>query len=348
MRKRGVMATAMFVMLVVCGLLIAPLGAQNKSVLVLSNRDADFVASDFGSKMTGLTFSSWDADTTPSLSYLQTFDVVLLFENSTFSNTPNVGDVVYSYVMGGGNLVIGTFYEQDRSDITKYTPNGWGNLETIDVFATDTQGCKYAADSMNTSTIVSHPIMNGVSSLWFNNYGGGNAVKSGTTVLAYLTNPNYLGNPDPLVGYRIVGSSRLVHIGIFPAYEDYGNINADFGGDFYMLWENALCWAAGGCAIEERETQPIQRRANSPSILPLANTNLSQTHDLMTQADDLLSQAKAKNLDTVACMKTLDEAKSLYELARKFKNSPVTANYFALKSQEKFKQAIDCLKALLG
>lgn len=80
----------------------------------------------------------------PDLFFLQQYDVVLLFEDGVFSNAPNVGNVIYQYVING-SLVIGTFYEHDRRDCTVlgWTPNSWGNLENIDVFTSDTYGCKY-------------------------------------------------------------------------------------------------------------------------------------------------------------------------------------------------------------
>ncbi len=274
-KMKGVIIT--IVLLVSLLVVITPVSAQNINCLLISGGSTNTLAtlkSDFEAHMTGINFDTYWADTTtPSLSFLQSYDVVLLLEDGTFSNAPNVGNVVYSYVMGGGNLVIGTFYEQDRSDCTVpgWIPNGWGNLEAIDPFTSDTFGCKYAADSMDPTTIVSHPIMNGVSSLWMTRHGGGNSPKPGTTVLAYWTNPNFLGQPDPVVGYKFVGSSRLVHVSIYPAYEYWGDYGVNFGGDFYTLWENAIKWAAQGKRVRVF-ANPIA------AFIPVKNYHLRQVN----------------------------------------------------------------------
>jgi len=261
---KSLIITAMFLVSLVA--VINPVSAQNINCLVISNQYAPGCAADLQSNTNGITFDSWNANTTPSLSFLRGYDVVLLLEDGTFPNAPNIGNVVYNYVVGGGNLVIGTFYEQDRSDSGG---NGWGNLETIDPFTTDTVGCKYAADSMDPTTIVSHPIMHGVSSLWMTSYGGGNSPKPGTTVLAYWTNPNFLGQPDPLVGFKFVDSSRLVHISIIPHYGAIRTYGVDFGGDFYTLWENAIKWAAQGKRVF---ANPIA------AFLPVKNYHLRQVN----------------------------------------------------------------------
>ena len=122
-------------------------------------------------------------------------------------------------------LVIGTFYWQDRSDNTKYHSNGWGNLETIDPFTSDTRGCEYNRDEMDPTSVVPHSITDEVSSLWANSYRGGVSVttKPETTVLAYWKTTNYLGELDPLVGYKTLeGSQRLVAISVIPHYEVVG------------------------------------------------------------------------------------------------------------------------------
>ena len=289
--KSGIIAIVLLVSLLA---VINPVSAQNINCLVISNDQALGCATDLQSNTNGITFNSWDADTTPSLSFLRGYDVVLLFEDGIFSNAPNVGNVVYNYVMGGGNLVIGTFYEQDRSDCTAqvWTPYGWGNLETIDPFTSDTWGCKYAADSMDPTTIVPHPIMNGVSSLWMTNYGGGNSPKPGTTVLAYWTNPNFLGQPDPLVGFKFVGSSRLVHISIAPHYGAVWTYGIHFGGDFYTLWENAIKWAAQGKRVRVF-VNPIA------AFIPLKNYHLRQVNTCLGCIEENLPEDVPEDVQTL-------------------------------------------------
>jgi hypothetical protein len=91
-----------------------------------------------------------------------------------------------------------------------------------------------------------------------------------------------------------------------------------------------------------------KKKSNPASILPLANTNMTKASSLQTEANDLLSQAKSKGLDTSTCEKMINEATELLNKAKKFIANPIAANYHALKAAEKLMQAIDCLKALIG
>jgi parallel beta-helix repeat protein len=85
-----------------------------------------------------------------------------------------------------------------------------------------------------------------------------------------------------------------------------------------------------------------------PSLLPLAQNNISKGGDLTGQVDDLLTRAKSKNLDTATCEKLINEANNLLIKAKKNLTNPIYANNLALQALEKLKDAIDCLKALLG
>jgi parallel beta-helix repeat protein len=85
-----------------------------------------------------------------------------------------------------------------------------------------------------------------------------------------------------------------------------------------------------------------------PSLLPLAQNNFLKGGDLARQMDDLLIQAKSKNLNTDLCEKLIDEAINLLAKAKKNMTNPIYANNLALEAQKKLNQAIDCLKALLG
>ncbi|MDP2958763.1 MAG: carboxypeptidase regulatory-like domain-containing protein, partial [Longimicrobiales bacterium] len=80
--------------------------------------------------MPDVTFERFNGSaSTPSLSYLATFNVVLLYENGVYGNAVNVGNRVAQYVALGGNVVIGTFYWQNRSD--GGWSYSWGALEAI-------------------------------------------------------------------------------------------------------------------------------------------------------------------------------------------------------------------------
>jgi hypothetical protein len=250
--------------------------------LILSNGGVDTCALDFALKILDVDFAWMDVSSeTSTYSKLKAYDVVLLFEGGLFGNAPNVGSAVYDYVMDGGNLVIGTFYEQDRSDCTVpgWTLYGWGSLETIDPFTSDTNGCEYSADEINTSSIVVHPITSGVQSLWCDSYHGGVHAKPDTVVVANWTGPNYLGDPCPLAGYRILeDNQRVVQISIYPNYAYY-NTSDNVGGDFYTLWANAIKWASqalytGPQILKELTQISTGNRGETPSIALDHNGNL--------------------------------------------------------------------------
>jgi hypothetical protein len=75
---------------------------------------------------------------------------------------------------------------------------------------------------------------------------------------------------------------------------------------------------------------------------------MKKATDLKTQANDLLTQIKTKGTDTTQCEKLINESTQFYELMKKYRNSPITANNYALQAIAKLKEAIDCLEALLG
>jgi hypothetical protein len=226
----------------------AAISVFTPSVLVLSN-DAEgnaVIADSFPAHQAHLTFDTLDVGSqTPSVALLSQYDVVLLYEDGSFANAPNVGDSVGAYVAAGGNVVLGTFYWQDRSDNTQYNAHGWGLLETLDPF-TAPYGSEYRPDSLDVTSIVAHPITVGVSRLVVDQYHGGVAAKTGTTVLARWSDACQActaGVNDPAVGYRIGSSGqRIVGISVAPHYPAVGG----YSGDFYQLWGNALRWAAAG------------------------------------------------------------------------------------------------------
>ncbi len=209
-------------------------------VLILSGGNANTngtVQAEFSVRMSGFEFDTLFANLqTPTLDFLKGFQVVLLYEDGLFSNATNVGNALFDYIQAGGNLVIGTFYWQDRSDNTIFAPPGWGTLETIDPFL-GPQGSEYNADVLDANSLVAHPLTTDVDSLYVGSFHGGVAAKTGTSVVASWS------DGVPLIGYRIEsGGQRIVAVSTYPAYEFYGG----FSGDFYQIWENALQWAAGG------------------------------------------------------------------------------------------------------
>jgi hypothetical protein len=213
--------------------------ASTFRALILGGGHTDnntFIKNKLSPLMPDVTFETFlGASATPTLSYLATFDVVLIYENGIYSNALNVGNALAQYVALGGNVVFGTFYWQDRTD-GGYGSAGWGALESIDPFIA-AGGNEYAAGAMNPASIVAHPLTSGITSITVNPYGGGGIAKPGTTVVASYN------SGKPLIGFRKEGlGQRLVGVSAFPANEYYGSV----AGDFYKMWDNALRWAAAG------------------------------------------------------------------------------------------------------
>ena len=216
-------------------------GNANRAVtcVLLSNYSGDLSATKafFEANMTDISFDTFDtASGVPSVSYLEGFDCVLLMENGLTSNGPAVGAVIYDYVMNSmGNVVYGTFIWQNW---TTWGGNGWGAMEGICPLY-ETGGCTYTYDSLDMSTVVSHPVTDGVTGL-FGSYRGGSSVNTAAVGLGDWSDGTDAISIDDTTG------GRQCAINIFPAYEAWGVYGTDFGGDFYLLFENAIKWCASG------------------------------------------------------------------------------------------------------
>ncbi len=229
-------------------LVLASASALAARVGVLSNKYAPETAADFNAHIAGHTFTGIDTATAmPSLAQLNAqFDAVLLFEDGTFAQAPNVGSTVAAFAEGGHPVVLGTFYDQDRSDgPPDFNPHGWGDLEQIDPSTTDGVGTSYGARTLGT--VVVHPLTVGVNSLSATKFAGGNAPKPGSVVVAWWTQRNARGDPDPAVAYRISSGACVIQVAIAPNYPVIGVLNTDYSGDFYPLWRNAFDFAAVRC-----------------------------------------------------------------------------------------------------
>ena len=230
--------------------LLAP-PAQAARVGILTNRYATQTASDFGNRMPSHTFTGIDTSVAlPTLSTLLTsYDVLLVFEDMTYTSAPAVGNVAAAFATSGRAVVIGAFYEQDRSDgPPANSPHGWGDLEKLDPNTTDGVGTPYAPRSLDPASIRPHPLTTGVSTLTSGKFAGGNNAKPGTTVLATWNLPNALGKPDPAIAFRITGAACVIQIAMAPNYPLLGAAGADYGGDFTRVWQNAFDFGAAACA----------------------------------------------------------------------------------------------------
>ena len=219
---------------------------------VLSNNRAAETAADFNARVAGHTFTAVNVSAeVPALATLiASFDVLLLFEDSTFANATPVGNVVAAYANTGHAVVLGTFYDQDRSDgPPALTPNGWGALEGIDPNTTDGVGTSYAPRTLDPASIVAHPLTAGVTALFSGKWAGGNQAKSGTIVVANWLQKNARGGADPAIAYRVSGAACVIHIAIAPDYPTIGVAGTDFGGDFYRVWRDAFDFGAATCQM---------------------------------------------------------------------------------------------------
>ena len=252
-----------------CGVLalfalaLAAPAAQAARVGILSNNYAVTTAADFAVKIPGHTFTGVDTSVNvPTLAQLTgAFDVLLVFEDGIFANSTAVGDVAAAFANLGRPVVLGTFYDQDRSDQQNpaliVTPaHGWGALETIDADTTDGigvhtdgTGLPNLARVLNVASIVPHALTKGVTALGATSgFAGGNQAKAGTIVLATWTELNARGLPDPAIAYRVTGAACVVQIGIAPDYAvGVGTGYGAFTGDFYRVWSNAFDFAGSSC-----------------------------------------------------------------------------------------------------
>ena len=226
---------------------------------VLSNALTDKTVADYTAKIPGNTYTAVDVSgSVPSLDALvANFDVLLLFEDSLFANSTAVGNRVAEFASTGRAVVLGTFYDQDRSDAIGGTtaPHGWGALETIDPNTTDGVATSYAVRTLDASTILPHPLTQGVTALAAlrgspGPYAGGNQAKPGSIVVGYWKQTNARGQPDPAIAYRVTENACVIHIGIAPQYgvvATFGTFGIDFSGDFYRVWSNAFSFGAARC-----------------------------------------------------------------------------------------------------
>jgi len=228
---------------------LAPL-AEAARVAVISNRFAIETATDFSAKITGHSFTPIIPSSAPTLKDLtDNYDVILLFEDTTFAGAPAVGDLVAAFAKYGKTVVFGTFYDEDRSDApsSPFTSHGWGQMETIDPNTTDGVGTPGAYRSLNVASMLPSPLTTGIHSLASAKWAGGNEAKPGTIVVATWDQKNARGNPDPAIAYRVTGAACVVHVAIAPDYPTVGIEGVDFTGDFYAVWKNAFDFASHQC-----------------------------------------------------------------------------------------------------
>jgi hypothetical protein len=237
---------------------------------ILSNKYATETAADFNNRIPTHSFSAVDTSTaTPNLQTLKdSFDILLVFEDSTYGNATTVGNIAAAFATSGRAVVLGAFYDQDRSDApASIPPHGWGALEALDPNTTDGTGTPYVPRTLDVATMQKHPLTAGITSLTSGKFAGGNAPKAGTIVVANWTQPNAKGNPDPAIAYRVTGNACVIQVAIAPNYPVLGVAGNDFGGDFHRAWQNAFDFGVAQCVV------PV---ATSPGGDPAKVPTLSQ------------------------------------------------------------------------
>lgn len=200
-------------------------------VLLLSNSDAgnNWIKENFSLNIPMIDIDSMDVLTSvPSLDSLLDYDVVLLFESGVFDNSTNVGELLYGYVMGGGSLVIGTFYWQDRSG--SGWDGSWGALELIDPIYGGS--CDY--ETAGLGDVDPHPLTKDLGSLSTEFRGGPATLRDDAVAVAWWD------DGDPLIAFNEPGAGRITAVTTCPEEPRYNEVQ----GDFFILWRNVLHWTA--------------------------------------------------------------------------------------------------------
>ncbi|HXT04757.1 MAG TPA: hypothetical protein VN760_11290, partial [Casimicrobiaceae bacterium] len=89
--------------------------AHAARVAILSDAWSAETAANFSAKIAGDVFTGIDVSSNvpPLATLLANYDVVLLFEDTTFANATAVGNRVAEFSNAGRAVVLGTFYDQD-------------------------------------------------------------------------------------------------------------------------------------------------------------------------------------------------------------------------------------------
>ncbi len=209
----------------------------------------------------------------PAFAMLVRYNAVLLYEDGVFGGSQILGNRVAEYLAQGGNLVVGTFYWQNRSD-GPFNTRGWGALEGWDIFSS-AGGATYTPGSLDPNSVVPHAVMSGVSALESTGFRGG-VSGGGSGVLARWN------DGIPLVG--ISGGengTRVVAISFFPA--------GGGTGDAMTLYANAVQWAGSGglasnasgssqntAGVDWKAPPPFNYRSDDPGDTP--SRKLGGTH----------------------------------------------------------------------
>ena len=271
MKMPSVRAHAARVLIAVAAAVAVAAPASAARIGILTNKYATQTADDFNARLSGHAFTAVDTSLSiPTLASLTSaYDAILVFEDTRYGNAPAVGNVAAAFANTGRPVVLGTFYDQDRSDAPAVnSPHGWGALEQLDPNTTDGTGTPYAPRTLDVATMAVHPLTAGLKSLTSAKFAGGNQAKPGTTVVAWWKEPNAQGKPDPAIAYRITGAACIIQVAIAPNYPSTPDAATGYSGDFHRAWGNAFDFAAKACTASTSEAAPPEAAA-IPTLSPL-------------------------------------------------------------------------------
>lgn len=202
-----------------------PSGNGPKILLLAADATNDAQAALVATGMfTDANFTSISYPSTLSLSDLTPYDAVLVWTNSSFSNSQTVGDVLKQYVDGGGGVVMGTFAFSNSWAMTGgiFDPN-------YSPFLPSFQQSVSGTINMATVPNPSHPIFKNISAdpvYWWNSNYSNPPLNTGGILLASDTYGNNVVAVNP--------SGKVIGMVIFPGYLSQGNAST------YLLVANAL------------------------------------------------------------------------------------------------------------
>lgn len=171
---------------------------------------------------------------TPTLSYLQQFDAILVWSASNYSNSTTLGNVMADYVDGGGGVVSAVFE-------TAYSNCMQGRWNTSQYYIINRNNYKEGSASLGVKAQPNHFILRDVNTF----HGGIGSYRPST---AGLTSGGTLiaswNDGMPLVTEKRINGQRRVDLGFYPAssslYSDYWNSATDGA----KIMANALLYVA--------------------------------------------------------------------------------------------------------
>ncbi len=206
--------------------------------------DFDVYAQDVTNKIGDLgLFSQVDLYTgnplpTPTLAELQQYDAVLVYSDTSFSNSATFGNVLADYVDTGGGVVVATFALDNA-----LTYGLHGRMETAGYlpFKPGNAGGNIAETNL-VKDLPGHPIVANVASFDGGSgafYNSGIAITNGATLVAHYS------SGLPLVGAKELPNGRVAGLNFFPPSSDIFSGSWDSSTDGALLMANALVWSAG-------------------------------------------------------------------------------------------------------